>query len=175
MPSVIRVKNRLTIQIRKYSPAEPVNSGRMTRSPAPAGAGPDLAGGAAPPLLNDFPPVGSVTVRKMNSFYRWRLASWTSLWTSGSRNSKQKGTAVAVPLSKCPDNLDRISPALILHAASDRRFGERPSRCGSLAPVACPLSFAETRLSRLACLALITFLCLLRLPFTLIHPPLCDA
>jgi len=27
MPSVIRVKKRLTIQMRKYSPAEAVNSG----------------------------------------------------------------------------------------------------------------------------------------------------
>lgn len=55
MPSVINVKNRLTTQMRKYTPAEPVNSGRMTRSPAPAGAAPDLAAGAAPPLFNDSP------------------------------------------------------------------------------------------------------------------------
>src|SRR5262245_265165 len=31
MPSVTSVKNRLTIQMRKYSPALPLNSGRTTR------------------------------------------------------------------------------------------------------------------------------------------------
>src|SRR4029453_13011244 len=31
MPSEISVKNRLTIQMRKYSAADPVNSGRTTR------------------------------------------------------------------------------------------------------------------------------------------------
>src|SRR5687767_9816354 len=36
MPKLISVKNRLTIQIRKYSRAEPVNSARTTRSPVGA-------------------------------------------------------------------------------------------------------------------------------------------
>src|SRR5882672_1432535 len=40
MPSVTRVKNRLTIQTRKYWPALPVNSGRTTRGACAPAVGP---------------------------------------------------------------------------------------------------------------------------------------
>ena len=75
MPSVMSVKKRLTIQMRKYSPAEPVNSGRVARSPAlaaRAGKGPDRAAGAASPLLKYYPPFGSTASRKLRPFYRPR-------------------------------------------------------------------------------------------------------
>src|SRR5690242_17918391 len=44
MPRVTRLKNRLTIQMRKYSPALPVNSGRTVRTE-------DAPGGPAVGLL----------------------------------------------------------------------------------------------------------------------------
>src|SRR5215831_15383296 len=50
MPSVIRVKNRLTIQMRKYSPALPVNSGRMTRVACAPADGPAAAMSMRSPL-----------------------------------------------------------------------------------------------------------------------------